>query len=84
MHVLNLASNGLTKHWGDKYRDEKYKKIQRHRVPEKLTLPQLIGIFYVCAVLYSLSFLVFVVEIILWNIRHRHRFSIDENIRTIQ
>lgn len=73
LHIHNLASTGLLKFWGEKYLEDYSRKIPQQKVPEKLTLSHLEGILYVCVVFYSISFLVFLLEVILWKIQQRLR-----------
>lgn len=66
-HVKNLVSSGLVDYWMAKNMGGENIKIHPQKVPEKLTLSQLEAIFFICAVLYVISILVFVFELIIWR-----------------
>lgn len=76
-HVQNMVSSGLMQYWEYAFLIGKKWKTPQEKVPEKLTLRQLEGIFYICAVLYAISILVFLLEIIVWNLKPRATFLDD-------
>lgn len=69
---LKLSTNGLFQHWERRFRDEKYRKQQQQKVPQKLSIEHLEGIFYICGTMYFIAFFVFLFEII-WGAIQRPR-----------
>lgn len=67
-HVQNLISTGIPTHVLNNIMYSGKTKVPPRKIPEKLTLPQLEGILWVCAALYAISALVFVLELILWKL----------------
>lgn len=74
LHVRHLESNGLLNYWKETSLDAK-KRENHQKVPQKLTTSQLEAIFYICVVLYGISTLVFVIEIIVWKIQRSSAFT---------
>lgn len=64
-HVLNFASSGILDYWKAKYLD----RIPQHKFPKKFTFSQLRGIIHVCAGLYAISLIVFLLEGIVWKVQ---------------
>lgn len=59
--IAALHSSGLVEHWQKSY--TKTVKDPEDRNPKKLKIDQFIGIIEICAVMYALSFFVFIMEL---------------------
>lgn len=68
-NIHNLYSSGLLSHWANFRREVTAQKYHRHKDPKILTMDEMMGIFYICATLYSIAFIVCIWEIIIWNIK---------------
>lgn len=61
-HVSAFQTSGLIDHWEDMYPDAV--KIIPDKNPKKLKIGQIVGVIEVCAVLYTISLLIFIFELI--------------------
>lgn len=63
--LRRIINGGLMEHWINKYRDVKYTRIRTIRTPQILTMEQIQGIFYICAVLHAIALVTFIIEVVI-------------------
>lgn len=72
--VKRLHQNGLVKIWAGKYYGRKLKPIQKKAT--SLEIENLFAVLQICAIMYLISFMVFIIEVI--SRRHRRlRYILD-------
>lgn len=74
IHPINtqfhkMKTSGLIDLIVDHYRGVNYKKLPQRKLPQKMTIDHLEGIFYVCAAFYSCAFVVFVLEPLVYTVK---------------
>lgn len=69
---LKLRETGLTQYWIKKYIDDRITK--QNRAPERLKLINVLGAFEVCILMYSISIIVFIFELLSSRYRRTKRF----------
>lgn len=63
-HIKYLSSSGIINYYINMYKDAHFMKIQSHKMRQTLSLYQMQGIFLICAVLYLVAFITFLIELI--------------------
>lgn len=62
-YILNCASNGLLTKWTNEYIDKRYINVPQLKIPQVMTLDQVLGIFYICFCLHAIALIVFLLEL---------------------
>lgn len=69
-HLWTLRENGLIDFWTNHFLDHGRKLNDKYRPPTKLRIQNLISVFHICGIMYSISMMVFVLEIIGTKCQH--------------
>lgn len=75
-HLQRFRENGLITHWTHQFTDVHSSKLPQKVPPMKLRIENILIAFQIVAIMYLISFIVFILEIITVKF-HRIRYAID-------